>query len=291
MIKAKAKAPIRHRKKIKSKKSARKSIISNHLIRRGILIAAPLILISIGIYFIIVNGIIGKFGEWSNDKFISQSAKMGFVVEKVMVTGRQYTDSDTLRAIINIDNGDPIFLFNLTDAKNLIQKLAWVEEVTVSRELPDVINIHLVERKPIALWQYNKKLALIDNKGNILTDDNLEEFNNLPIVVGKNAKDHAEDLLKILLAEEEIAAKLDAAIRIEDRRWDFKLKNGIKVKLPEEGFSYALSRLAQLHEKKMILNKNIDSIDLRFSDRIIIKPSLNSDYNGEEIIKTNKKNI
>jgi cell division protein FtsQ len=207
----------------------------------------------------------------------------GFKVRNIMVDGRRYTDPDTLKAMVNMEKGDPIFAFHPGEAKAMIEKISWVKSAHVERRLPDTIYIRLEERKPLALWQRNQKLALIDSDGVVLTDQNLSRWKKLMIVVGDDAPKKASELISMLDAEPVIEERVEAATLVSGRRWDLKLKSGADVKLPEEELGLALRKLAVNHEEEALLDKDVLSIDVREEGRITVrtKPGAAQDYTKE----------
>lgn len=198
-------------------------------------------------------------------------ADMGFRVNNILVEGRYETDPDVLRAIINLNRGDPIFAFDPAEVHEMIERLSWVREAHVERRLPDTIYVGIIERKPIALWQHKNKLRVIDEEGVTLTDKLSANQRTLPIVVGEYANEQAYNLLRMLEAEPEIKNLVEAATWVGDRRWDLTLKNTIVVRLPENDIGLALSRLSKAQEQDHILDKDLNIIDLREKDRITVR--------------------
>ena len=205
------------------------------------------------------------------NKAYSLLADTGFRVNNILVEGRTETDPDVLRAIINLNRGDPIFAFDPAETREMIERLSWVREAHVERRLPDTIYVGIVERKPIALWQHKNKLRVIDAEGVTLTDKLSASQKTLPIVVGEYANEQAYQLLVMLEAEPEIKNLVEAATWVGDRRWDLTLKNEINVRLPETEIGLALSRLAKAQAQDKILDKDLSVIDLRENDRITVR--------------------
>ena len=58
---------------------------------------------------------------------------------------------------------------------------------------------------------------------------------------------------------------------IERRRWNLIFNNDLLIKLPESEIQKSLKNLKKLIEKEKILKSNIIEVDLRISDRAIIK--------------------
>jgi cell division protein FtsQ len=245
-----------------------------------------ILLVMIGVFWVgswfVLSGASARTAQAIDSAILDKTSEWGFSVRNIMVDGRQRTDVDTMRAMLNIERGDPIFSFKPAQAKAMLEKMSWVKTAHVERRLPDTIYIKLTERKPFALWQRNKKLALVDAQGVVLTTENLKEFKNLIILVGDDAPKLAPTLLSMLHAEPLIEERVEAATLIGGRRWDLKLKSGATIKLPEKELGLALRKLATNHEEDGILDKNVISIDVREGDRITVrtKPGAASDFNA-----------
>lgn len=221
--------------------------------------------------WLVQTGILDRAGHRMQNKMLEASADAGFAVKNILVDGRHYTDAGTILAMLNLEKGDPIFALKPSEAQDMIEKLSWVKTAHVERRLPDTIYIKLTERKPMALWQRNKRLSLVDAEGVVLTDQNLARFKNLMIVVGDDAPKQAAALLTMLAAEPTVMERVEAATLISGRRWDLKLKSGAEVKLPEEELGLALRKLAVNHEEEQILDKDVVSIDVRDEGRITVR--------------------
>jgi cell division protein FtsQ len=110
----------------------------------------------------------------------------------------------------------------------------------------------------------------VDADSVVLQNDGIGNFNNLPIVVGDGAEKEASYLLKCLAKYPKIEKQLVFAVRISKRRWNIKINRGITVKLPENGVSRAIGILAELSDKDGFFNSDIQSIDLRMLDRVVV---------------------
>lgn len=221
--------------------------------------------------WLFLSGAAQRTGIWAKQQVYQLAGHAGFAVENILVEGRLHSDPDVLRALINIERGDPIFAFDPQDAKEMIERISWVSEAHVERRLPDTIYIGLTERQPMALWQNKKKIRVIDSEGVTLTDRDIAPYKDLIIVVGEDAPEHAPALLALLDAEPHVGEKVNAATWLGERRWDLKLKNGITVKLPEDDMGLALRKLAQAQEQDRLLEKDLTVIDMRLPDRITVR--------------------
>ncbi len=213
-----------------------------------------------------------KGEKWLVAGALARSAHAGFVVRDIVVTGHRNTPNATLLASLGVKAGMPLFAVNIAAAEQSLLGVSWIKSAIVSRRLPDTIVVALQERTPVALWQHDGTISLINKDGIVLKTDNLEKWQNLPLVVGKGAETSVAELLTTLNAVPGIASQLVAAVRIGDRRWNLRLKNDITVKLPEQDMELALSRLAQMQKRKNILGRSIASIDMRQPRKIMVTP-------------------
>ena len=229
-----------------------------------------------------LSGSLARAGDWADERFEIATADMGFKVENILVEGRQYSDAGVLLAIVNVQKGDPLFAFDPQSAKDSITRIGWVEDAQVERRWPDTIYIGLKERQPLALWQSDKRLKLLDSKGEVIATDNLQRFSDLILVSGKGSSETAAQLVGNLKAEPIIFERVETAQRISERRWNLRLKNALEIKLPEEDIGLALRRLSTAQEEDGLLDKNIVSIDMREIDRISVrtKPGAVQEYSS-----------
>jgi len=230
--------------------------------------------------WVFLGGAAARSGIWVRHQVYELAGHVGFSVENILVEGRMHSDPDVLRAVLNVERGDPIFAFDPKDARDLLERISWVREAHVERRLPDTIYIGLIEREPMALWQSKGKIRVIDPEGVTLTDLKIAPYKDLIIIVGEDAPKHAAELIGMISAEPGLNDKIEAATWVGERRWDLKFKNGLTVKLPEKDTGLALRRLMQAQEADHLLEKDLTSIDMRENDRIIArtKPGAVQDY-------------
>lgn len=204
---------------------------------------------------------------------LQATAAAGFRIEEVLVTGRTQTDAAALLAALAVGRGDPIFALDPEAARRAIEALPWVRRARIERRLPDSIHVRIEERRPMALWQNEQRLKLIDDVGSVLTDRDLGAYAGLPLVVGADAPRLAPGFLAQLTAHPAIRTRVVAAVRVGGRRWDLRLDNGVSVRLPEQDLAAALQRLEVLAERDRVFDRDIIAIDLRLGDRLIIQTS------------------
>jgi cell division protein FtsQ len=204
---------------------------------------------------------------------VRASTAAGLTVEEVTVRGRKQVDAAELMATLGVAGGDPIIDFHPVAARKRLLALDWVEDARIARILPNTIRIDIVERRALALWQEDGRLALIDHDGVVLTRSNLERFAAMPLVVGAGAATQAAKILGLLATDVPLMARVQAAVLVSGRRWNVRLDNGITILLPDIGVGAAWRGLGDLDREHAILERDIELVDLRVPGRLVVRLS------------------
>lgn len=203
---------------------------------------------------------------------LSTTAALGLVVTDIEVEGRETTDTGTILKALDAYSGTPILAISPDRAKQQLEALPWVRTAAIERRLPNTLFVRLSERKPLAVWQHDGRQELIDRDGTPIPVADLSRFAKLPTVVGGDQARHgAGELLDMLAAEPDLAARVTAAVRVGDRRWNVRIDNAIDVMLPEQGAASAWSKLAALERKDRVLQREVATVDLRLPDRLVVR--------------------
>jgi len=223
-----------------------------------------------------------------SNKFWQKTAGLGFKVDNVYLEGRKFTSLADITRAMNIHSGDPILGIPLTQMRLDLQAVPRVKYAEVARVLPNQLHIHIVEREPVAIWQDHGKLHLIDDDGIVMEYGDPAQYNNLLLIVGDNAPAHTHELFSMLSAEPEMVKNIAAALRIGDRRWNIRFKNGVELKLPEGDATAAWQNFAAMEHENHLLERAIRTVDMRLSDRVFVKYNSPTEatpvkYSGSEI--------
>ncbi len=218
---------------------------------------------------------ITKTMERAKWELIAASARIGFKVDEILVVGRDQTEQKNLLAAVQLVRGAPILAFDLKAARERVESLPWIKTAIVERMLPDTVLLSIRERKPMALWQHKGVFALIDFDGEVILRRGLERFSDLILVVGADAPDHTAALLKTLATEPQLMGMVKAAVRVGGRRWNLRLEGDIDVRLPELDTAAAWARLAEYEKTHRVLERDVQVLDLRQPDRLIVRKNRN----------------
>ncbi|GBR46160.1 cell division protein FtsQ [Acetobacter pomorum] len=207
------------------------------------------------------------------DKLLGTSALR---VTSIHIDGAQLTSEQSIRDALGVEVGDPVLDFSVSDAREKLDTLPFVDHVTIERHLSGEIDVHITERLPYAVWQHQGHFELIDRQGNRVPDQGMtgkdaEAFTKLPLVVGDGANTAAASLIDILAQEPDVKSHVTAAVRVSDRRWNLTLRDGTTVLLPEGEETPAIHRLAKINASTQLLDRPVLLIDMRLPDRLTIK--------------------
>jgi len=96
--------------------------------------------------------------------------------------------------VADLREGENIFSVNLGRVHDRLQQLPQIDEVQIERKLPGEIDIHVVERKPVAWITDEKQIAdpfasdaafLVDGRGVLMKEKKLlPEYLGLPLILG-----------------------------------------------------------------------------------------------------------
>lgn len=219
------------------------------------------------------SGVAADIARRAEASVFAATADLGLSVEQMFVIGRRETPRSQVMDAVGADHGSPILAIDIEAARQRLLALPWIREASVERLLPDTVVVRITEREPLALWQNQGAFALIDRQGEVIQRSGLGRFAHLIVVVGEDAPANAPALVDMLDRQPNLRRRVEAAVRVGERRWNIRLAGGVDVRLPEEDPEGAWSRLAEYERIHHVLEKDIQVLDLRFDDQVIVRRS------------------
>ena len=256
----------------KTAKKKRKAILRNvTIIGGGVLTVAFL---GGGVWFW-KSGTALRTVQGVSDWGYGLTAQAGYTVQTLYLEGRNRTAMADIDKAIGIKKGDPIFKLSIDEVRERLEKIESVKMAAVERALPGTVYVRIVEREPVAMWQNNGKLALVDDNGVVMKDLDITPYHALPLIVGDQAPQHIKELMGILASEPELSKHMASAIRVSDRRWNIRLsihsEGDVEIRLPETNPEAAWKKLAELQLQQQLLDRDVKVIDLRLEGKMFIK--------------------
>lgn len=198
-------------------------------------------------------------------------AGAGLVVQEVILEGHRNAPLGLVREALAVRRGDLILGFDPHAARERLEMIAWIERAHVERHLNGTIRVRLEERRPFAFWQKDGRISVIDREGKVVATENIGQFGRLPLVVGAGAERVAGPMIDLMRTAPEVMERTHALVRISERRWNLRLRNGTDVLLPEGQEAAALARLVELQQRQALMDRPLVAIDLRLPDKLVLR--------------------
>ncbi len=207
-----------------------------------------------------------------------------FAVKAIEVTGAVHTPRGELDAVTSQYIGLNLFQIDIARVQNDMRSLPWVSRIEIEKKLPGTLRMRVVERIPVALVQQNRELNYVDEHGIAFArltpavgDPDLPLINATcppsrvtpcPELV------RAVALLRALSVNDpqiysrisEVRPLVPAGFQLFDREL------GAMVYANGDDVSSKLRTLYAIARSEQFARGSIAYADLRFSDRIVIKP-------------------
>jgi cell division protein FtsQ len=199
----------------------------------------------------------------------------GFRLRTIEVQGASQLAAPDIVKAAQIYRNQPLLGLDLVALRKRVEAVGWVKEAHVVRLLPDTLVVSVVERRQLAVWQHAGRQMVIDDHGQPIPEADPARFTALPLVVGEGGAAHAPEILPVMAQRPKLMGLMDALVRVDDRRWDVRMKDGSLIQLPAEGVEQALMQLERLDQRSRILELGFDRIDLRNPDVVAVRPRQN----------------
>jgi cell division protein FtsQ len=243
------------------------------------------------------TGLVGMIegGHWPTVRWelqnlhITVANAIGFRVVAVATEGQNALTDDEVLLALGVKEDTALPFLDIGAARERLMLNPLVQDATVRKLYPDRVTVHLVERKPFALWQHDGKVQILADDGTPIDEFRDSRFAHLPLVVGPSANLRAGALLAALAAVPQLKEQTYAAVLVAERRWNLRLRSGVEVKLPEVGFADALARLGALQAHDNLLAKGITTVDLRVPNKTVVRLTPDAAATLAEIDKAAEK--
>jgi cell division protein FtsQ len=202
----------------------------------------------------------------------SHFASLGFRIGAVHLQGASPAAQGEIIKAAQLTRGEPILGLDLAAVRARVERVGWVKRARVIRLLPDTVVIAIDQRRMLAVWEHAGRTAVIDDGGTVVPEADPAHFARLPLIVGGGANLAAQSILPEVLTRPRLAGRIEALVRVDDRRWDLRLKDGTLIQLPAQGTEAALIRLDQLDQQSRVLDLGLARVDLRDPEMVVVRP-------------------
>jgi cell division protein FtsQ len=208
-------------------------------------------------------------------------------IDEIIVRGNGRLSSGEVLAVLGGLRGENIVMTDLESWRRVLMASPWVRDAAFRRLLPSTVEVTVTERLPIAIGRISGELYLVDDRATVI-DLYGPQYGDLdlPIVDGLAAADTggamldearaglAARLLEAVQGDAEIAAQLSQVDVADPHNAKVILNDDPAVVfVGRERFLPRIRTYLQLASALRQRVPDIEYVDLRFDDRIYVRPS------------------
>ncbi|MBX7540030.1 cell division protein FtsQ/DivIB [Qipengyuania sphaerica] len=210
--------------------------------------------------------------ELAQAELAKSAGRAGFEVERVRVTGVERMNEQVVYERVLGEQDRPMPLVEVGEIRERLLELSWVKDARVSRQLPDLLRIDIVEREPHAVVQKADRLILVDAEGHELEPISATAAKDMLLITGPGAQKQVGELGRLLDAAPALKPQIAAAEWIGNRRWNLTFKTGQMLALPEgDQGPAALVKFAEMDGRNRLIGGKAIAIDMRVPDRAYLR--------------------
>jgi len=209
--------------------------------------------------------------------------------DDIEIAGLRNVTRFQIMEVMGGDIGRNIFFVPLTERKQTLEKISWVESASVMRFVPNRLRIEIHERTPVAFARVGSRIFLIDAVGTLmdLPAAGKKKY-SFPVILGMNPGEPASTRAARMKIHNDLVGQLDAGgTHYSQDLSEVDLSDAEDVKvlasdpqgevLVHLGSSNYLERykvyVSHVREWRQQFDK-LESVDLRYDRQIIVNPDL-----------------
>jgi cell division protein FtsQ len=208
-------------------------------------------------------------------------------VDRIVVHGNDRLSKDDVLAVLDGLRGENIVWTDLDQWRRRLLATPWIRAAELRRSLPSMVDVTIAERQPIGIARLNGDMYLVDDHGVVIDQYGPRYADlDLPIIDGLGAAPNESGLMAddaraeaaarviaALAAKPPIAKRL-SQIDVSDTHNIAVILNGdhAVIRLGDDQFLPRLQSYLELAPALRERVAEIDYVDLRFDDRIYVRP-------------------
>jgi cell division protein FtsQ len=209
-------------------------------------------------------------------------------VDRIVVRGNSRLSKGEVLAVLNGLRGESLVWTDLDRWRKRLLASPWVRDAALRRSLPSTVEVVVSERQPIGIGRINGDTYLVDERGAVIDQYGPQYAElDLPIVDGLSASpdnggsmidearaDLASRVIGAMKTQPQIARRL-SQVDVTDLHNAAVILSGDRavIQLGEERFLARLQAYLELAPALRERVADIDYVDLRFDDRIYVRPT------------------
>ncbi len=210
--------------------------------------------------------------DMARTEIAKSASRAGFEVERVRVTGVERLNRQAVYERVLGEQDRPMPLVEVDEIRERLLELSWVKDARVSRQLPDLLRIDIVEREPHAVVRKPDRLILVDATGHELEPVSSEQAQGMLLISGPGAQKQVAELNRLLDAAPALKPQIAGAEWVGNRRWNLTFKTDQLLALPEgDKGPAALVKFAEMDGRNRLIGGKAIAIDMRVPDRAYLR--------------------
>jgi cell division protein FtsQ len=205
-------------------------------------------------------------------------------IDRIVVNGNHRLPTEDVLAVLGGLRGENIVWSDLDAWRDRLVASPWVRDATFRRSLPSTVEVVVSEREPIGIGRVKGQLFLVDERGTVIDAYGPQYADlDLPIIDGLSTKSGAGDLdrgelaarvIQALKTKPSVARRL-SQVDVTDQHNAAVILNGDQavIYVGEDRFLPRLESYLELASALRARVADIDYVDLRFDDRIYVRPT------------------
>ena len=208
-------------------------------------------------------------------------------VDQILVRGNKRLSKGEVLAVMNGLRGESLFGTDLDLWRRRVMRSPWVQDAALRRSLPSTVEVVIVERLPVGIGRINGDTYLVDETGVVIDQYGPQYADlDLPIIDGLSASPN-DDGSSVDAARADLAARVIGAVRarpemarqlsqidVGDLHNAAVILSGdpAVIYVGDDQFLQRLQSYVQLAPALRQRVPDIDYVDLRFDERIYVRP-------------------
>jgi cell division protein FtsQ len=223
---------------------------------------------------VVISALLVLAGVWAYRQTQSDAR---FAVRKIEIAGAVHTPRAAIDAVTQRYAGLNLFQIDIARVQRDLGTLPWIARIDIEKKLPDTLRITIAERVPLALVQSGSALRYVDQQG--VTFAELSPSvgdDDLPLITDAAGPELARTiaLIRDLRARDPLAfARISEVRPVAPEGFAlFDRQLGASLYANRADLSQKLRHLDAILAAEQLRPGSIEYADLRFDDRIVIKP-------------------
>lgn len=205
------------------------------------------------------------------------AARSAFVADRIVFTGNAHLPDEELKGLAGLKGGENLLTLSSANIFKKISGSPWIRQVAVRKELPDRLHILIKETEPLALLDMKGRLFIVDEKGKMLEELKESSMPFLPIISGDpfGQKEVFAEAISLVRAIKDtgLMSRKNHIEVIAHKLQEISVNlDGTVVRVGAGEYGDKLSRLTELEEEIKSRRIPVDYIDLRFANKVVVKP-------------------